>query len=60
MAQYPSWAEHLRQHGGRLTGSDRELENAALTWADGPTEVVHLLPVHPPEPDAHPPTAPRP
>ena len=60
VAQYPSWAEHLRQHGGRLTGSDRELENAALTWADGPTEVVHLLPVHPPEPDAHPPTAPRP
>ena len=26
VAQYPNWAEHLRQHAGRLTGSDRDLE----------------------------------
>ena len=51
VAQYPSWAEHLRQHGGRLTGSDRDLEIAALKWVDGgPTDVLHLLPVRPPEP----------
>jgi len=51
VAQYPSWAEHLRQHGGRLTESDRDLEIAALKWADGgPTEVLHLLSVRPPTP----------
>jgi hypothetical protein len=50
VAQYPNWAEHLRQHAGRLTGSDRALELAALKWADGgPAEVLHLLPVHRPE-----------
>ena len=52
VAQYPSWAEHLRQHGGRLTGSDRELEIRALNLADGgATEVQHLLPVGQPNPD---------
>ena len=54
VAQYPSWAEHLRQHGGRLTGSDRELEKAALKWANGPTDVVHLLPVSRPKPGGDP------
>ncbi|MDN5860145.1 MAG: MFS transporter [Pseudonocardia sp.] len=44
VAQYPSWGEHLRQHGGRLTGSDREIEVAATAWAEGPPEVLHLLP----------------
>ena len=44
VARYPSWAEHLRQHGGRLTGSDRELENAALQWINGKPAVQHLLP----------------
>ena len=58
VAQYPNWAEHLRQHAGRLTGSDRDLELAALKWADGgPAEVLHLLPVRPPE-LGHPTTAP--
>jgi Transmembrane secretion effector len=44
IAEYPSWAEHLRQHGGRLTGTDRETEQAAEAWASGPPEVQHLLP----------------
>jgi MFS family permease len=39
-----------RDDAGRLTGSDRNLELAALKWADGgPAEVLHLLPVRPPE-----------
>ncbi len=44
VAQYPSWAEHLRQHGGRLTGSDRDLEAAATAYASEPPVVEHLLP----------------
>ena len=44
VAEYPSWAEHLRQHSGRLTGSDRDLEQAAEACADGPPLVHHLLP----------------
>ncbi|WP_433363434.1 MFS transporter [Actinoplanes sp. CA-142083] len=39
----PSWAEHLRQHTGRLTGADREAEERALALTDGPAEVSHLL-----------------
>jgi MFS family permease len=42
--QVPSWDEHLRQHGGRLTGRDEEIERQALDLADGPPEVAHLLP----------------
>jgi MFS family permease len=44
VAQYPSWAEHLRQHGGRLTASDRELEVSAQVFATGTPRVEHLLP----------------
>jgi len=40
----PSWDEHLRQHGGRLTGSDQESEQRARQLADGPPEVAHLFP----------------
>jgi MFS family permease len=40
----PTWDEHLRQHTGRLTGSDRETELQARALADGPPEVTHLLP----------------
>jgi MFS family permease len=43
---YPTWAEHLRQHRGRLTGTDREAEERALALADGPGEVAHLFPAH--------------
>jgi MFS family permease len=40
----PSWEEHLRQHGGRLTGSDQMREEQAQALADGPPRVTHLLP----------------
>ena len=41
----PSWEEHLRQHHeGRLTGTDREIEEAALAFSDPPPRADHLLP----------------
>jgi MFS family permease len=40
----PSWDEHMRQHEGRLTGSDKVLEDRARSLAEGPPEVMHLLP----------------
>jgi MFS family permease len=39
-----SWEEHLRQHEGRLTGSDQEVEEAALGFSDPPARGEHLLP----------------
>ncbi|BBH69129.1 MFS transporter [Actinoplanes sp. OR16] len=39
----PSWDEHLRQHSGRLTGSDQEAEELARSLASGPPSVSHLL-----------------
>ncbi|MEU4688931.1 MFS transporter [Actinoplanes sp. NPDC023714] len=39
----PSWDEHLRQHEGRLTGSDREAEERAQSLASAPPTVSHLL-----------------
>ncbi|MFI1996107.1 MFS transporter [Actinoplanes sp. NPDC020271] len=39
----PSWDEHLRQHTGRLTGTDQAVEERAHAFADGPPEVSHLL-----------------
>ena len=42
--QVPTWAEHLRQHEGRLTGSDEKAEERATALARGPAEVTHLLP----------------
>ncbi|WP_327128809.1 MFS transporter [Streptomyces sp. NBC_01727] len=41
-----SWEEHLRQHGGRLTGHDREAEEHARSFVDPehPFEVSHYLP----------------
>lgn len=44
IASYPTWAEHLRQHTGRLTGRDRALDETAATLADGPPRVQHLFP----------------
>jgi hypothetical protein len=38
------YAEHLGQHGGRLTASDQELEAAAQVFATGRPSVEHLLP----------------
>ena len=40
----PTWGEHLGQHHGRLTGTDREAEERARALADGQPDVVHLLP----------------
>jgi len=40
----PTWGEHLRQHTGRLTGTDRDIELRAHALAEGPPEVAHLLP----------------
>lgn len=40
----PSWDEHLRQHGGRLTEVDEQAEYRARDLSDGAPEVRHLLP----------------
>jgi transmembrane secretion effector len=40
----PTWAEHMRQHNVRLTGTDRDLQLRAPALADGPPEVAHLVP----------------
>jgi Transmembrane secretion effector len=40
----PSWEEHLRQYGGRLTATDREVEETALAFSDPPARAQHLLP----------------
>jgi MFS family permease len=42
----PTWDEHLRQHTGRLTGADQEIEEQARVLSEGTPEVVHLLPPH--------------
>jgi MFS family permease len=44
-----SWEEHLRQHDGRLTGSDQAHERAAVALAEGPAVVTHLLPAASPD-----------
>ena len=40
----PSWEEHLRQHSGRLTTGDQQVEEAALAFSDPPARADHLLP----------------
>jgi MFS family permease len=42
--QVPSWEEHLRQHAGRLTETDREVEEAALGFSEPLAYADHLLP----------------
>ena len=44
-----TWDEHLRQHSGRFTVADREVEEQVQSFSDGPTEVVHLFPPETPE-----------
>jgi len=44
VSEYPTWAEHLRQHTGRLTGTDRDMEERAIALVDGTPEVAHLFP----------------
>jgi predicted MFS family arabinose efflux permease len=40
-----SWDEHLRQHHGRLTGADADIEHRAIALANSPPQVSHLFPV---------------
>jgi MFS family permease len=39
-----TWDEHLRQHNGRLTDADQQVEQAALAFSDPPATADHLLP----------------
>ena len=48
----PSWDEHLRQHGDRLTGTDKQYEEAATAFSDLPEETSHLIAVELPDFDA--------
>jgi MFS family permease len=41
-----SWDEHLRQHEGRLTGTDRDLDLRARATSVVPVEVAHLFTPH--------------
>jgi MFS family permease len=47
-----TWAEHLRQHEGRLTGADRRFEEQAHRFVQGAPEVAHLFPPPADEPGA--------
>ena len=38
-----SWEEHLRQHGGRYTGFDQDIEQRASALSDPPPETSHLI-----------------
>ena len=43
-----SWTEHLRQHEDRLTGTDRDIVDAAKHLAAGEPVVEHLFPARTP------------
>jgi MFS family permease len=43
----PSWAEHLRQHEGRLTRTDQAIEDAARALSTTEPAVTHLFPADP-------------
>jgi MFS family permease len=40
----PSWEEHLRQHHGRLTGADVEIEQKVDSLSSPPPQTMHLFP----------------
>jgi hypothetical protein len=44
---FPTWEEHLRQHTGRLTGTDREREERAHALAIEEPVGAHLFPARP-------------
>jgi MFS family permease len=44
---YSTWEEHLRQHTGRLTGTDREREELANSFALEEPTGAHLFPAVP-------------
>ncbi|QJY51079.1 MFS transporter [Pseudonocardia broussonetiae] len=46
VAQFPTWEEHLRQHTGRLTGTDREREERANALSVEEPEGAHLFHAH--------------
>jgi MFS family permease len=43
----PTWEEHMRQHSGRLTGADEDVERRAQAFCEAPPQVFHLLPAEP-------------
>lgn len=43
----PSWAEHMLQHSGRLTGTDRDLDERARALSEEPVTVAHLFTARP-------------
>ena len=47
--QVPTWEEHLRQHEGRLTGSDERDDEKAMALAEEPPVITHLLPADSPD-----------
>jgi MFS family permease len=47
---YPTWEEHLRQHTGRLTGTDQEREERANAFAVEEPVGAHYFPAQP-QPD---------
>jgi MFS family permease len=49
--QVPTWDEHLRQHDGRLTGTDQDVEDRALAFVEEGSTVSHLLPAQLPDDD---------
>jgi MFS family permease len=51
---FPTWEEHLRQHTGRLTGTDREREERAHALAIEEPVGAHLFPAHPHRGTDHP------
>ncbi len=38
-----TWAEHQRQHDGRLTAADQKVEELALAFSDPPATAEHLV-----------------
>jgi predicted MFS family arabinose efflux permease len=44
----PTWEEHVRQHTGRLTESDRASVESARAFSQSPPEAHHLLPASTP------------
>jgi MFS family permease len=44
---YPTWEEHLRQHTGRLTGTDREREERANALTFEQPDGTHYFPAAP-------------
>jgi hypothetical protein len=44
MFTVPSWEEHLRQHEGRLTGTDQEIQESASSLSNPAPRIEHLFP----------------